>query len=52
MDLLQSYASSEEDEEEEKVAAPPKLPMPSSILGMFPQEQHRDDPSLHQGRVN
>jgi hypothetical protein len=60
MEFLQEYESSDEEREtkleetlsaDEKVVVPVKLALPSSILNMFPQEQHQDDPMLHQGRV-
>lgn len=60
MEFLQEYESSDEERETSKleetpdavvVMAPAKLALPSSILNMFPQEQHQDDPMLHQGRV-
>jgi hypothetical protein len=60
MEFLQEYESSDEEREtsnleetfpDEKVVVPVKLALPSSIINMFPQEQHQDDPMLHQGRV-
>lgn len=55
MEFLQEYESSDDEKEtnsrSEETPVPPKLALPSSIMNMFPQEQHQDDPTLHQGRV-
>jgi hypothetical protein len=59
MEFLQDYESSDEESKTSKlkdipdatILVPAKLAMPSSILNMFPQERHQDDPTLHQGRV-